>query len=161
MPPADARSEIDPHRSMFAAFLIGFGLMAAIDEIIFHQILAWHHFFDRATPAIGLLSDGLLHSAELIILVAGFFMFSELRANHAVARTSVWAGLFLGLGGFQLFDGIIDHKILKLHQVRYVENLLPYDLVWNGFGLVLLFIGILLAKRASAERRRAVPVPDR
>jgi len=34
-----------------------------------------------------------------------------------------WAGFFYGLGGFQLFDGIIDHKVLRLHQVRYVENL--------------------------------------
>src|SRR3546814_12469516 len=87
--------------------------MAAIDEIIFHQVLAWHHFFDQSTPAIGLVSDGLLHSAELIILVAGFFMFSDVRARRALAHKSAWAGFFIGAGGFQLFDGIIDHKVLR------------------------------------------------
>jgi uncharacterized membrane protein len=25
----------------------------------------------------------------------------------------------LGLGAFQVFDGIVDHKLLQLHQVRY------------------------------------------
>lgn len=138
-------------RSMIVTTLIGFGLMAGLDEIVFHQILAWHHFFDRSTPAIGLLSDGLLHSAELIILVAGFFMFSDLRARQALVPPFAWAGLFIGFGSFQLFDGIIDHKVLRIHQVRYVENILPYDLAWNGFGLVLLGIGIVLARRARAK----------
>lgn len=54
----DATSRTDPRRSTIATFLIGIGLMAGIDEIIFHQVLAWHHFFDRSTPAVSLLSDG-------------------------------------------------------------------------------------------------------
>jgi len=58
---------------MTATILIGIGLMAAVDEIVFHQVLSWHHFYDRATPPIALLSDGLLHSAELMLLIAGFF----------------------------------------------------------------------------------------
>lgn len=145
---ADRAMETDQRRSMIATILIGIGIMAAIDEIIFHQVLAWHHFFDRATPAIGLLSDGLLHSAELIFIVAGFFMFADLRRRHSLARTSAWAGFFIGLGSFQLFDGIVDHKVLWIHQVRYVENIWPYDLAWNAFGLVLLVIGIVLARRA-------------
>lgn len=152
---ADAKNPIDLRRSMIATTLIGFGLMAGIDEIVFHQILAWHHFFDRSTPAIGLLSDGLLHAAELIILVAGFFMFADLRGRHTLARQSAWAGLFIGLGSFQLFDGIIDHKVLRLHQVRYVDNILPYDLAWNGFGSVLLVIGIVLARRARRDHAHA------
>lgn len=156
MTQAEAASRIDPRRSMLATILIGIGLMAGIDEIVFHQVLRWHHFFDRSTPAIGLVSDGLLHSAELIIIVAGFFMFADLRARHALARKSAWAGLFIGLGSFQLFDGIIDHKVLRLHQVRQgVDNLLIYDLAWNGFGLALLVIGSMLARRARPERVEA------
>ena len=52
------------------------------------------------------------------------------------------------MGGFQLFDGIVDHKILGLHQVRYVDNLLMYDLGWNLAGLLLLAIGYWLLRRA-------------
>lgn len=136
---------------MRAAALLGVGLMAAVDEIVFHQILAWHHFFDRATPAIGLLSDGLLHSAELIFLVAGFFLLGELRQRGSLVRRAVWAGLFLGAGGFQLFDGLVDHKLLRLHQIRYVEPLWPYDLAWNGAALVLLAIGLVLARRTRRD----------
>ncbi|MBS7455595.1 DUF2243 domain-containing protein [Coralloluteibacterium stylophorae] len=146
--PNDAHA---PVRTLRAAAVLGVGLMAAVDEIVFHQILAWHHFFDRSTPAIGLLSDGLLHSAELILLVAGFFLLGELRQRGMLVRRAVWAGLFLGAGGFQLFDGLVDHKLLRLHQVRYVEPLWPYDLAWNGGALVLLAIGLVLARRVRRE----------
>jgi len=150
-------SGIDPRRSMRAAILLGIGAMAAVDEIVFHQLLAWHHFFDWSTPAFGLFSDGLLHSAELILFVLGFFLFSELRGRQALAPRFAWAGFFLGMGGFQLFDGIVDHKILRLHQVRYVDDLLPYDLAWNGFALVLLAIGFALWRSARTVHRRGAP----
>lgn len=144
--------DVETQRSLITAALIGIGVMAAVDEIVFHQLLAWHHFYDNATPAVSLFSDGLLHAAELIILVAGFFMLSDLRQRHAFSFDHGWAGFFLGLGGFQLFDGIVDHKLLRLHQVRYVDNLWIYDLAWNGAAGLLLLIGIVLLKRAKARR---------
>jgi uncharacterized membrane protein len=136
-------------RSFWGAFLVGAAIMAAVDEIVFHQILAWHHFFDRSTPAIGLLSDGLLHAASLIALVAGFFLLADARRRDALARLIVVAGLFVGLGLFQLFDGMIDHKVLRVHQIRYGVELLPYDLAWIGAGAVLLAIGVVLTVRAT------------
>lgn len=138
-----------PHQSLRAAALIGIGLMAAADEIVFHQLLGWHHFYDQATPAIGLLSDGLLHAAELIALVAGFFLLLDLRRRSSLLAAWAWAGGFLGAGGFQLFDGLVDHKVLRLHQIRYGVDLLPYDLAWNGAGLVLIGIGLWLWRQAG------------
>ena len=140
---------VHPSRSLWVTFLIGFSLMAGIDEIVYHQILAWHHFYDRATPEIALMSDGLLHAAELIGLVAGFFLFADLRRSHALAPLWAWAGFFYGLGAFQLFDGIVDHKVLRLHQVRYVDNLFVYDLAWNLSGVILLLIGFFFSRRAK------------
>lgn len=142
---------VDARRSLLATTFLGIGLMAAVDEIVFHQILAWHHFFDRSTLAVSLLSDGLLHAAELIMLAAGFYLFVQLSRHRIVSRMHAWAGLFIGAGGFQLFDGIINHKLLRLHQVRYVDNLWLYDLAWNGFGLLLLTIGIVIWLRARAQ----------
>lgn len=133
---------------MQAGALVGVGVMAAVDEIIFHQILAWHHFYDRSTQKIGLLTDGLLHAAELIAVVAGFFMLLDLIKHKALVSARAWSGFFLGLGGFQLFDGIVDHKVLRLHQVRYVENLLPYDIGWNAAGVLLLLVGLYLFRKA-------------
>lgn len=125
--------------------------MAAIDEIVFHQLLAWHHFYDRSTPAIGLLSDGLLHAVELIAIVAGFFLFADLRRSHTLVPMWAWSGFFLGSGAFQIFDGIIDHKVLRLHQIRYgVDDIFVYDLLWNLAGVVLMLVGVWLAIRARS-----------
>jgi uncharacterized membrane protein len=133
--------------------LIGVAVMAALDEIVFHQILHWHHFYDRSTPGIGLLSDGLLHTGELLALVAGFFLFADLRRRRALSAAHAWAGFFLGLGVFQLFDGIVDHKLLRLHQVRYGVDVTPYDWAWNVTGLVLLLVGATLTVRARHRDR--------
>lgn len=144
-----AKPPVASRRSLIATLFLGVGLMAAVDEIVFHQILAWHHFFDRSTLAIALLSDGLLHAAELLMLAAGFYLFFQLTRHRAIARGHAWAGLFLGAGGFQLFDGIINHKVLRLHQVRYVDEIWLYDLAWNGFAALLLIIGFAAWRHAS------------
>ncbi|MGW3681732.1 DUF2243 domain-containing protein [Streptomyces prasinus] len=147
-PPARG-TQPEPRRSMVVCGVIGAAVMAAVDEIVFHQILGWHHFYDRSTTGVGLLSDGLLHTAELLALVAGFFLYADLRRRDALAPAHAWAGFFLGLGAFQLFDGIVDHKLLRLHQIRYGVDLTPYDWAWNLGGLVLLLTGVVLGVRAA------------
>ncbi len=67
--------------SMRAGALIGIGFMAAIDEIVFYQVLAWHHFYDMASTKISLMSDGFLHAVEIIAWIAGFFLLLDLRRN--------------------------------------------------------------------------------
>lgn len=48
------------------------------------------------------------------------------------------------MGGFNLYDGIIQHKILQLHPVREgVVSLFWYDVTWNGMALGLLLGGWL------------------
>lgn len=132
--------------------MIGVGIMAAVDEIVFHQLLAWHHFYDRSTSQVALLSDGLLHAAELVVLVTGFFLLSEVRRRGGLSPRRAWGGFFLGAGAFQLFDALVNHKVLGLHQVRYGVDLLPYDLGWTGSAVVLLLIGAGLLLRRSPAR---------
>lgn len=140
-----------PRRTFRATVLIGIAVMAAVDEIVFHQLLGWHHFYDRSTGQIGLLSDGLLHAAELIALVAGFFLFADARRSGAFSRPYAWAGFFVGAGGFQLLDGLVNHKVLRLHQIRYGVNVVPYDVLWNAGGALLLLVGLVIWKRARAS----------
>lgn len=124
-------------------FLIGASVMSAMDEIVFHQLLNWHHFYDRSSRKVALISDGILHAIGLTTLLIGF---SQLVDKKRFNKKST--GTFLiGLGAFQLFDGLVNHKIFKLHQVRYVKNLLPYDLAWNLAGLLLLGAGLFLKRR--------------
>ncbi|MFI1659160.1 DUF2243 domain-containing protein [Streptomyces sp. NPDC020472] len=47
----------------------GAAVIAALDNIVFHQVLGRHHFYDRSVPAVGLLSDGPLHPAAVLGLI--------------------------------------------------------------------------------------------
>jgi uncharacterized membrane protein len=142
-------------RSYGAGVLVGVGMMAAVDEIVFHQILAWHHFYDRDTSEIGLLSDGLLHAASLFAVVAGFFLLLDARRRGALRPRVAVAGFLVGLGGFQLWDGIVDHKILRVHQIRYGVDVLPYDIAWIVTGTTLLVVGLVITALLIRRKRTA------
>lgn len=145
------------NRSYWAGLLLGIATMAAVDEIVFHQILAWHHFYDRGTSEIALLSDGLLHAGELFVFVFGFFLTMDARRRRVFWPTAAWTGYAVGLGAFQLWDGVVDHKVLRVHQIRYGVDRLPYDVAWNGAAVLLLLVGVvgtvLLARRARSQPR--------
>ena len=117
---------------------------------MFHQLLHWHHFYDRSTPEAGLVSDGVFHAFGWFAVVAGLFWFAALRRGDEL-RTARWVGgLLVGAGVFQLYDGTVQHKLLGLHQIRYDVDLLPYDLAWNLVAVVLVLVGLLVARRDRA-----------
>jgi len=70
-------------------------------------------------------------------------------------------GIFTGWGFFQVYDGLLQHKVLRLHQIRYHVHLLPYDLVWNIAGGIGLLVGIALLARAARGSRAAVAASGR
>jgi uncharacterized membrane protein len=139
-------------RSLVAGLLTGLGLAASVDEVVFHQLLHWHHLVDGATPAVGLVSDGVLHAVEVVALVTGLFLFADLNRRGRAAPRRFSAGVLLGAGAFQLYDGLVQHKLLGLHQVRYGVDLLPYDLAWNLAGVVAVLAGgaVLALRRHPA-----------
>ena len=145
-------------RSLLAATMVGVGLVAAVDQAVFHQILAWHHFYDWSTVRVALLWDGVLHAGELALIVPGFLLLKKLEQRQVLSPRSAWAGVFLGMGGFQLFDGLVVHKVLRLHQIRYDVEALPYDIAWNAAAVVLLAVGVALAvsrvRPAAVEEER-------
>jgi len=129
---------------MISGVLFGLGLIAFVDEVVFHQLLRWHHFYDLSTTDIGLISDGLFHAFSWFATIGGLFLFADLRRRGAVWLRRWWSGVFLGAGGFQLYDGIVQHKLMRLHQIRYVENVWVYDLVWYIVSVLLIVIGLVL-----------------
>ncbi|UTR12151.1 DUF2243 domain-containing protein [Evansella sp. LMS18] len=135
-------------RNLWSGLLFGIGTMAFVDEVIFHFLLQWHHFYDLSTTAVGIFSDGLLMSFAWFAAIGSLFMFADLRRRNAL-WVKKWVGaVFLGAGIFQLFDGIVNHKILRVHQIRYnVDNILIYDIAWNASAIVLLIIGFVLLKQ--------------
>ena len=149
-----ARSSFARRRSVLAGVLIGVGTAAFVDETVFHQLLHWHHFYDRSTSNAGLVSDGLFHAFGWLAIVLGLFLFADLQRRRSAISMRLWGGGLAGTGGFQLYDGIIQHKILRLHQIRYGVPLAPYDLVWNVVGGTALVIGLLLLRRSKLHGRR-------
>jgi uncharacterized membrane protein len=142
-----------PGRNVTSGGLLGVGVAAFVDEVVFHQLLHWHHFYDKSTPAVGLVSDGLFHAGSWFCTVAALFMFADLR-RRAAFRPAYWlGGLLLGAGAFQLYDGTVQHKLLRLHQIRYHVDVAPYDWTWNVVAVVMLLLGAVLLVRSRRTRR--------
>lgn len=150
-----AQTTVSPARHTLSGVLFGVGLAAFVDETVFHQLLHWHHFYDKATPDAGLVSDGLFHAFGWFAVVASLFLFADLRRRGGVQPLRWAGGLLVGAGVFQLYDGTVQHKLLGLHQIRYHVDLLPYDLTWNIVGLVMIIVGVVLLVRARTATARA------
>lgn len=153
------RTGIDHHaraahskRNLWSGILFGVGAVAFLDEAVFHQLLHWHHFYDRATSEIGLVSDGLFHAVSWAATIAGLFLLADLRRRDAFWQTRWWGGVLLGAGAFQLYDGTVQHKWWGIHQIRYVPDVLPYDLVWNIVAVLLALAGAVLTVRTRRSR---------
>jgi uncharacterized membrane protein len=131
-------------RNLLAGLLLGVGAIAFLDEVVFHQLLHWHKFYDRGSTELGLVSDGLFHAFSWGATVAALFLLGALRRDRAVDRRRVLGGVLTGAGAFQLYDGLVQHKLLGLHQIRYGVDLLPYDLTWAVLAAVLLIAGLVL-----------------
>lgn len=115
----------------------GAAVMAAVDEIVVHQLLLASlprpvHHRRRAGVGRGTAHDRGHRACRR------FRGGRRPAAAHAPSGPQAWAGFFLGLGRFQLFDATVHHKLLHVHQVRHGVDLLPYDLAfrtaWRGAG---------------------------
>jgi uncharacterized membrane protein len=138
---------------------MGIGVAGFVDETVFHQLLHWHHFYDKGGRAAGLVSDGFFHAGSWTCMVVGIFIFADLQRRGGAVPKRLWAGNLLGWGGFQVYDGLVQHKLLGLHQIRYHVDLLPYDLLWNLAGGIGLLVGLILlfgsARSGADPRNRA------
>ncbi|WP_255294779.1 DUF2243 domain-containing protein [Bacillus sp. AFS041924] len=130
--------------NLWSGVLFGLGLVAFFDETVFHQLLHWHHFYDKSTTSIGLISDGLFHAFSWFATIGSLFMFANIRRKKSLYFKRWIGGLFLGAGIFQLYDGTVQHKLMRLHQIRYNVDQLPYDLTWNITASIMILIGYIL-----------------
>jgi uncharacterized membrane protein len=137
-------------RVVLSGVLLGLGIAGFVDETVFHQLLHWHHFYDKSTPAAGLVSDGLFHAFSWFATVAALFLLVDARRRGPVRMARWWGGLLTGAGAFQLYDGTVQHKLLGLHQIRYGVDLRPYDWAWNVLAVALLAGGALLLSRTRS-----------
>jgi uncharacterized membrane protein len=153
----------DPRAVLWASVPLGIGLIGAIDEIIFHQLLQWHNLYVDASERWRIFSDGLLHTFTLAMLFYGAWRLWQQRQPFSTILSSkpFWAGILLGGGGFQLWDGVVDHWLLRLHPVREgVDNIWLYDTLWIASALLMLAIGWAIWRQVSiSDANRPVAIP--
>jgi uncharacterized membrane protein len=133
--------------------LLGIGLVGTLDQVILHELLQWHNFYVHTTTYWRLFIDGVFHAVTASLLLLGALRLWWDRGLLTAGRwPSLLAGILFGMGGFNLYDGIVQHKILQLHPVREaVADQLPYDLAFNGVAVALLLAGFLVWRRATAK----------
>lgn len=145
-------------RSIWSGTLAGVGLVAFIDETVFHQSLHWHHFYDKSTLAVGLVgrlvSRGRVHRDGRRSFPAGRCAPpGRLRPETVVGR------LAAGVGGFQLYDGIVQHKLLGLHQIRYHVTIWTLSPMAGKLAVALREAWLAQAGMSRAAVLTRVPVP--
>lgn len=145
-------------QAVWTGVIIGIALMGAVDEIVFHQLLQWHHFYVDTTQYWRIFSDGAFHAFTAALWLVGALLLWRRRRDMAtvLAGWPFWSGVFLGAGGFQLFDGTVNHKLLALHPVRVgAESQWPYDLAWIASALILLAWGWWFSTKGQAMARHS------
>jgi uncharacterized membrane protein len=151
----------DSFRSLlWSGVILGIGLIGSLDEIVLHQLLQWHTFYVHTTSYWRIVSDGIFHLVSAGLLLGGGLRLAWQRPQFEDSRQvrALIAGMLIGMGGFNLYDGTIQHKILQLHPVREgVPDPLPYDLAFNALALALLLLGWRLWRSLRAVDERNSP----
>lgn len=153
----------DVRPARLPAFLLGIGFGGFVDGIVLHQILQWHHMLTAtddhpSTTVAGLednvLADGLFHAATWVFVFVGTILATRAWQRGELAPPwRVHFGLLLaGWGAFNLVEGVVDHHLLTVHHVRDdVSNQLAWDLGFLAFGVLLVVVGLVLARDALRQ----------
>ena len=149
-----------------AATVLGIGIGGFIVGIIFHQILQWHEMISNKIPpvnyvakSINMFWDGIFHAVTLIITAAGIILLWQLLKRKDIDNSGylLTGGLLSGFGLFNLLEGLMDHQILKLHNVKEVtSDKQAWNIGFLVFSGVLIIIGYFIVKKKRDNDAHAV-----
>lgn len=148
-----------------AAMVLGIGIGGFIDGIILHQILQWHEMISNKMPPVTLVAksvnmfwDGIFHFYTLLVTIVGIILlWRALRKDADHSGSLLIGGTLIGWAVFNLGEGIIDHHILKLHNVREItSNQAAWNFGFLGFSVVLLGIGFAIVKMHTKQVKRSI-----
>ena len=102
------------------SFILGLGLLGAVDGIVFHQILQWHSVYMDTDHHGRIVSDGLFHTFAVATLVVGAVLLWLAGHPGSIERGArlLVGGLLTGGGTFNLVEGIVNHHLLGIHHVK-------------------------------------------
>lgn len=151
--PRVSRAGDRPTSPLLTGILLGVGIIGFLDEAVFHQLLQWHTFYWDTDQHGRILSDGLFHVFSTLVLLVGTF---RLWFGTLPDPRCLLAGILIGAGGFNAYDGIVQHLLLHLHLVN--ERVcpapergnsiltchadIPFEVAWIALGLLILGAGI-------------------
>ncbi|WP_459809408.1 DUF2243 domain-containing protein [Halopiger thermotolerans] len=155
-------------RLVLAGGTVGFGFGAVLDVVIFHQILQTHHllsgFYDPYSYdglRTNVMFDGLFTAVMLLVAWIGVAMLWRV-VNGTDERLSTRAflgSIVLGAGAFNVFDGVVDHYVLDIHNV--VHGTEAWNPHWVVVSVLLLALGgLVLASADDAEQRTGARSAD-
>jgi uncharacterized membrane protein len=108
---------------------------------------------------INMTWDGIFHAFTWVITLAGIFMLWDAAQRPpeegAHQTKSLVGGMVAGWGLFNVVEGVIDHHLLSLHNVREVTDPLPWNLGFLLAGAMMIILGWALM-RTGEPRRIAV-----
>lgn len=134
----------------------GFGLGAMVDTLVFHLILQTHHLLSGIYDPYSydgfrtnVMVDGLFLVATGLVALVGIAMLWQtangadrrLSAGHAVG----WA--VVGAGVFNVFDGVVSHYVLDLHNVVHATQV--WNPHWVVVSIVMLAAGVAIVSQSE------------
>jgi uncharacterized membrane protein len=142
-----------------AGMLLGVGLGGFVDGILFHQVLQWHEMISSVLPPVTLVAVkvnmlwvGVFHIFAWVMTALGVITLAH--AADAERQVPVprplGASFAIGMGLFNVVEGIIDHQILGLHHVHPGAWQTAWDI---GF----IVVGAALALAGARELVRSMP----
>ena len=139
-----------------ASMVLGIGLGGFLDGIILHQILQWHEMLSFRIPttdivgkSVNMFWDGIFHSFCLVVVLIGVILMWKLLRRKDIDHSGrlLSGGLLLGWGLFNVIEGMIDHHILKLHNVfELAAHHGPANYIFLGISVILIIAGFALVK---------------
>jgi uncharacterized membrane protein len=146
-----------------AGVLLGLGLGAFLDGIVFHQLLQWHHMLSGWYPLntidnikLNTTWDGIFHSLAYVLVLAGLFaIWQRGRKSELMwSNRQLLGTLLLGWGIFNLVEGTLDHEILRVHQVNETvaaEHRTYWDIAFLLWGAAMTVMGATMTRVAMRE----------
>jgi uncharacterized membrane protein len=140
-----------------ASIITGIGMGGFADGIALHQILQVHEMLSNkiaATDYIGksvnMFWDGIFHAFCFIVVMVGIILLWKLSGRKDINQSGklLAGGLIAGWGLFNIVEGIIDHQLLKIHNVvEFSTNHAIANYSFLGISVLMLIIGFVLIKR--------------
>jgi uncharacterized membrane protein len=146
-----------------AGVVLGVGMGGFVNGVLFHTILCSRAIRSTVNPPLTMTGvhtnmrwDGFFHTFIWLVTLLGIFMLWNVARSHAaratrLPTTKTFVGaMTLGGGLFNLIEGVIDRRLLTLHNVGE----LTASSLWNV--AVLAIGGALMVMVGAALMRRRV-----